>query len=68
MTISPLAGKPAPKELLIDLGRLEREYFDRGPDLDDPGQRVSFYQRASRLIADWLFHGSSYSGYHASHL
>jgi phosphoglucomutase len=42
MTISPLAGKPAPKELLIDLSRLEREYFDRGPDLDDPGQRVSF--------------------------
>ncbi len=42
MTISPLAGKPAPKELLIELGRLEREYFDREPDLDDPGQRVSF--------------------------
>src|SRR6516164_10453498 len=42
MTISPLAGKPAPKEMLVDLGRLEREYFERKPDLDDPGQLVSF--------------------------
>jgi len=42
MTISPLAGKPAPKEMLIDLARLEREYFDCRPDLDDPEQRVAF--------------------------
>src|SRR5215831_18308091 len=42
MTISPLAGKPAPKEMLVDLPRLEREYFQRRPDLDDPEQRVSF--------------------------
>jgi phosphoglucomutase len=41
MTISPLAGKPAPKEMLIDLARLEREYFARRPDLD-PEQLVSF--------------------------
>jgi phosphoglucomutase len=42
MTISPLAGKPAPKELLVDLVRLEREYFSRSPDLDDPEQLVIF--------------------------
>ena len=42
MTISPLAGKPAPKEMLIDLARLEREYFECRPDLDDPEQRVAF--------------------------
>ena len=42
MTISPLAGKPAPKEMLIDPVRLEREYFERRPDLDDPQQLVSF--------------------------
>ncbi len=40
--ISPLAGKPAPKELLLDVARLEKEYFERRPDLDDPNQRVSF--------------------------
>jgi phosphoglucomutase len=42
MEISPLAGKPAPKEMLVDLSHLEREYFECRPDLDDPGQRVSF--------------------------
>jgi phosphoglucomutase len=42
MDISPLAGKPAPKEMLVDLSRLEKEYFERRPDLDDPTQRVSF--------------------------
>ncbi len=42
MDISPLAGNPAPKEMLVDLSRLEKEYFERRPDLDDPTQRVSF--------------------------
>jgi phosphoglucomutase len=40
--ISPLAGKPAPKEMLIDVSRLEREYCVRKPDLEDPNQLVSF--------------------------
>jgi len=42
MTISPLAGKPAPKEMLVDPSCLEREYFERRPDPDNPAQRVSF--------------------------
>src|SRR5215475_714057 len=42
MTISPLAGKPAPKEMLVDLSCLEREYFERRPDPNNPAQRVSF--------------------------
>src|SRR3974377_1517746 len=42
MPISPLAGKPAPKELLVDLSRLERDYYERQPDLKDPNQLVSF--------------------------
>src|ERR1700733_15243567 len=41
-TISPLAGKPAPKEMLIDVAQLKREYFERQPDMDDPNQMVSF--------------------------
>src|SRR5438094_6004533 len=40
--ISPLAGKLAPRELLIDPSRLERAYYDRRPDLADPNQLVSF--------------------------
>jgi phosphoglucomutase len=42
VTISPLAGKPAPKEMLVDVVRLEAEYFERKPDLSDPSQMVSF--------------------------
>ncbi len=42
MAISPLAGKPAPKEMLVDLARLEREYYERRPDVADPNQMVSF--------------------------
>jgi phosphoglucomutase len=41
-SISSLAGKPAPKEMLIDVARLEREYFERRPDTQDPNQLVSF--------------------------
>jgi phosphoglucomutase len=40
--ISPLAGKPAPKEMLVDVARLERDYFERRPDVNDPNQLVSF--------------------------
>lgn len=40
--VSPLAGKPAPRNMLVDPARLEREYFDRRPDLSDPNQMVSF--------------------------
>jgi len=42
MPISPLAGKPAPKELLVDPSRLEHEYYERRPDLGNPNQMVSF--------------------------
>jgi phosphoglucomutase len=41
-TISPLAGKPAPKEMLLDVARLEKDYFERHPDVHDPNQLVSF--------------------------
>jgi phosphoglucomutase len=40
--ISPLAGRPAPREMLIDPARLEREYFERRPDLSDAEQMVRF--------------------------
>jgi len=37
----PLAGKPAPRELLVDVDLLLRRYFEK-PDPGDPQQRVSF--------------------------
>jgi phosphoglucomutase len=42
MALSPLAGKPASKEMLVDLDRLEQAYFAGRPDPADPAQRVSF--------------------------
>jgi phosphoglucomutase len=42
MAISPLAGKPAPPDLLIDVQKLTGDYYDRKPDLSDPRQLVSF--------------------------
>src|SRR5499425_397706 len=41
-SLSPLAGKPAPKEMLVDVARLQKEYFERRPNLEDPNQLVSF--------------------------
>ncbi len=42
MPISPLAGKPVPKELLIDVAALERAYYSHKPDPGDPNQQVAF--------------------------
>jgi phosphoglucomutase len=41
-TISPLAGKPAPKSILVDLARLEQAYYEWKPDPHDPTQLVIF--------------------------
>jgi phosphoglucomutase len=42
MTIHALAGKPAPKELLVDIDKLRKEYYARKPDIADSAERVSF--------------------------
>jgi phosphoglucomutase len=42
VAVSPLAGKPAPKSLLIDVAALEREYAERTPDMGDRNQKVIF--------------------------
>jgi len=40
--VSPLAGKPATKDMLIDVAKLQRDYYERRPDVKDPNQLVSF--------------------------
>src|SRR6266576_2470736 len=61
MALSPLAGKPAPKEMLVDPARLERDYLERQPDPDDPAQQVSFGTSGHR--------GSSLCGaFNATHI
>ncbi|MGH8118521.1 MAG: alpha-D-glucose phosphate-specific phosphoglucomutase, partial [Rhodanobacteraceae bacterium] len=40
--ISPLAGKPAPTSILVDVDKLLAAYADIRPDPSDPAQRVVF--------------------------
>jgi len=54
MAISPLAGKPAPIEMLVDLAKLEGEYYARKPEMGDPNQSVAFGTSGHR--------GSSFRG------
>jgi phosphoglucomutase len=42
MALSPLAGKPAPADQLIDVDRLLRQYATIIPDPSNPRQRVAF--------------------------
>lgn len=42
MSVHKLAGKPAPRELLVNIPRLVSNYYAFMPDVSDAGQRVSF--------------------------
>jgi phosphoglucomutase len=42
MATHPLAGKPAPPDILVNVPRLVTAYYTRRPDPDDPEQRVAF--------------------------
>jgi phosphoglucomutase len=42
VTVSPLAGKPAPASMLVNVARLVSAYYAERPDPAVPDQRVSF--------------------------
>jgi phosphoglucomutase len=42
VNISPLAGKPAPQSILVNVPRLVTAYYSRKPDPEVPSQRVAF--------------------------
>jgi phosphoglucomutase len=42
MAIHPLAGKPAPDDILIDVAQIENAYYERRPNVEDPQQLVAF--------------------------
>lgn len=42
MPIHELAGKPAPKSILVDLDALRKGYYETKPDVNNPSQLVSF--------------------------
>jgi phosphoglucomutase len=41
-TANPLAGKPAPREVLVDVAKLVAAYYIEVPDPAIPGQEISF--------------------------
>jgi phosphoglucomutase len=42
MSTNPLAGKPAPKDLLVNVSQVEETFYSSKPDPSDPNQLVSF--------------------------
>ena len=42
MNAHPLAGQPAPSNILVDVAKLITAYYETKPDPDDPSHRVSF--------------------------
>jgi phosphoglucomutase len=42
VSLHPLAGQPAPRQLLANVPRLVSAYYTERPDLDDPAQSVAF--------------------------
>jgi phosphoglucomutase len=54
MPLHPLAGKPAPRSILVDVPRLITCYYAVEPDVEDKAQRVSFGTSGHR--------GSSFDG------
>src|SRR5512139_2880548 len=42
MSIHPLAGKPAPADMLVDVAQLEKAYYEKKPDVTNPSHLVSF--------------------------
>ncbi|HEX2671423.1 MAG TPA: phosphoglucomutase (alpha-D-glucose-1,6-bisphosphate-dependent) [Polyangiaceae bacterium] len=52
MTVHPLAGKPAPAEILIDPEKLVAAYYSLRPNVDNPEQLVAFGTSGHRGSAE----------------
>ena len=68
--LDPLAGKPAPANILIDVGETRARVFRRGkPDTADPAQLVSFGTSGHRgTRCERHLHRSAHPRHHASDL
>ncbi|MCI5143197.1 MAG: phosphoglucomutase, alpha-D-glucose phosphate-specific, partial [Candidatus Electrothrix sp. ATG1] len=42
MSTHPLAGKPAPQSILVNIPELISAYFTLRPDIQEPTERISF--------------------------
>jgi len=52
MAVHPLAGKPAPADILIDPDKLVAAYYELRPNVDNPEQLVSFGTSGHRGAAE----------------
>ena len=68
MSAHPLAGKPAPKDLLIDVNRIEKAFYETKPDMADPNQLVSFGTSGHRGTSRRHVHRSAHPRNHAGDL
>lgn len=51
MALSPLAGQPAPRELLTNIPRLISAYYTEHPDLENPANLVAFGTSGHRGVS-----------------
>lgn len=51
MTLHELAGKPAPRSMLVDIPRLVSAFYDIRPDAEQPSQRVAFGTSGHRGVS-----------------
>ena len=67
--LSPMAGKPATKEMLVDVAKSRARILraQTGCERSEPDGQLR-HQRASRHAADGHVHGSAHSGDHAGDL
>ena len=66
MTIHPLAGQPPSPDMLIDVTKLEHEYYERATGIQRPESAGTFrHQRASGNVCQRHLHGVAHSGDHA---
>lgn len=52
MPVHPLAGSPAPEDMLPNIARSMSRYYTLEPDPADPGQRVAFGTSGHRGVAE----------------
>ncbi len=52
MSLHPLAGQPAPRDLLINTPRLIAAYYTRHPDPANPAQQVAFGTSGHRGVSE----------------
>jgi phosphoglucomutase len=66
--VSPLAGRPASREMLVNLERLEKEYFDRKPDRKCQPFRCVWDKRPPWNVFKRHVRRSARSRHYAGHL